>query len=85
MAPAAATGPLSQFGERLGPLSPWPPARVYTRLRTSAPGLLAPTQSPATPLAEEEAPAPGDGGGGGTLGEGSSGTEAEKSRNEREA
>lgn len=28
MAPAAATGPLSRCGERLGPLSPWPPARV---------------------------------------------------------
>lgn len=82
MAPAVATGPLSRCGERLGPLSPWPPARVQTGRQTSAPIGLAPTPSPATPLAEEEAPAPGDGGGGGTFGEGSSGTEAEKSRTE---
>lgn len=74
---------VSRCGERLGPLSPWPPARLETGFRTSAPIWLAPTQSPATPLAEEVAPAPGDGGGGGSFGEGSSGTEAEEGLNRR--
>lgn len=75
---------VSRCGKRLGPLSPWPPAPVETGLRTSAPIWLAPTRSPATPLAEGVAPAPGEEGGGGSLGEGSSGTEAEEGPKRRQ-